>query len=60
MIQCMSCYYSIQFSLLFSRFVDGIVLVVEAEATSRNDIKLAIDRIGKEHLIGTILNKARE
>ncbi len=47
-------------SLLFSRFVDGIVLVVEAEATSRNDIKLAIDRIGKEHLIGTILNKARE
>ncbi len=47
-------------SLLFSKFVDGIVLVVEAEATTRNDVKLAIDRIGKEHLIGTILNKARE
>ena len=47
-------------SLLFSKFVDGIVLVVEAESTTRNDVKLAIDRIGKEHLIGTILNKARE
>ena len=47
-------------SLLFSKFVDGIVLVVEAEATTRNDVKLAIDRIGKEHLIGTILNKSRE
>lgn len=47
-------------SLLFSKFVDGIVLVVEAEASTRDDIKLAIDRIGKEHLIGTILNKARE
>jgi len=47
-------------SLLFSKFVDGIVLVVEAETTTRNDIKLAIDRIGKEHLIGTILNKTRE
>ncbi len=47
-------------SLLFSKFVDGIVLVVEAEATTRNDIQLAIERIGKEHLIGTILNKARE
>ncbi len=47
-------------SLLFSKFVDGIVLVVEAETTTRNDVKLAIERIGKEHLIGTILNKARE
>lgn len=47
-------------SLLFSKFVDGIVLVVEAESTTRNDVKLAIDRIGKEHLIGTILNQARE
>jgi len=47
-------------SLLFSKFVDGIVLVVEAETTTRNDVKLAIDRIGKEHLIGTILNRSRE
>ena len=47
-------------SLLFSKYVDGIVLVVEAESTTRNDTKLAIERIGKEHLIGTILNKARE
>jgi len=47
-------------SLLFSKFVDGIVMVVEAESTTRSDIKLAIERIGKENLIGTILNKVRE
>jgi len=47
-------------SQIFSRLVDGVVLVVEAERTSRQDIEQTLERLGDAKLIGTIFNKYRE
>ena len=47
-------------SQVFSKLVDGIVLVVEAEKTTRQEIKQAIERLGESSLIGTIFNKSQE
>ncbi|MEA1923690.1 MAG: polysaccharide biosynthesis tyrosine autokinase [Pseudomonadota bacterium] len=47
-------------SQVFSKLVDGIVLVVEAEKTTRQEIKQAIERLGESPLIGTIFNKSHE
>ncbi|HDS15873.1 MAG TPA: polysaccharide biosynthesis tyrosine autokinase [Proteobacteria bacterium] len=47
-------------ALVFSSLVDGIVLVVEAEKTTRQEIKDALGRLHNANLIGTIFNKARE
>ncbi|MCD6291931.1 MAG: polysaccharide biosynthesis tyrosine autokinase, partial [Deltaproteobacteria bacterium] len=47
-------------SQVFSKLVDGIVLVVEAETTTRQEIKQAIERLGESPLIGTIFNKSHE
>ncbi len=47
-------------SQVFARLVDGIVLVVEAEKTTRQEIKQAIERLGETPLIGTIFNKSYE
>ncbi len=45
---------------VFAKLVDGVVLVVEAEKTARQDIKKAIELLGKTPLIGTIFNKYHE
>ncbi len=45
-------------SQVFAKLVDGIVLVVEAEKTTRQEIKQAIERLGETPLIGTIFNKS--
>ncbi len=45
-------------SQVFSKLVDGIVMVVEAEKTTKQDIKQAIERLGESPLIGTIFNKS--
>ena len=43
--------------LIFSRFVDGILLVVEAEKTPYQDIQKAVGMLKERLIIGTILNK---
>ena len=45
---------------VFAKLVDGIVLVVEAEKTTRKEVKQAIERLGETPLIGTIFNKSYE
>ena len=46
-------------SLMFSRFIDGILLVVEAEKTPRKDIKRCFELLKDKPLIGTVLNKVK-
>jgi len=46
--------------LVLSRFVDGILIVVEAERTSRNDLKQTFELLRDKPVIGTLLNKLRE
>ena len=43
--------------LTFSKFVDGVLLVVESEKTSSNDIKKVLDLLKDSKIVGTILNK---
>jgi capsular exopolysaccharide synthesis family protein len=42
---------------LLSEMVDGVVLVVEAAKTPYPDLLRAIDAIGRERLLGTVLNR---
>lgn len=44
-------------SLVFSTYVDGVVLVIEEGKTSEADIKASIDMLGEANLIGIIINK---
>jgi len=46
-------------SFVFSSYVDGVVLVVEASRTSRSDIKAALDLLSERNLIGMVVNKGR-
>ena len=46
--------------LVFSRFMDGILIVVEAEKTTRNDLKRTLEMLGDKPVIGTLLNKYRD
>ena len=46
-------------ALAFSRFVDGILFVVEAERTRREDVKRAMELLQGRPLLGTVLNKVR-
>jgi Mrp family chromosome partitioning ATPase len=45
---------------LLSSMADGVVLVVKAESTSFEMVNRAVDAIGRERVIGTVLNRARE
>jgi non-specific protein-tyrosine kinase len=45
--------------LVLTRFVDGILLVVEEERTTINDVKKAMDLLRDKPLIGTVMNKTR-
>ncbi|QJB55324.1 AAA family ATPase [Pseudodesulfovibrio sp. zrk46] len=44
-------------SLVFSTYVDGIILVVEEGKTSQRDIKAAIEMLGEDKILGVVLNK---
>lgn len=44
--------------LVFSSYVDGILLVVEAGKTTTDQIKEALDLLKGKNILGTILNKA--
>lgn len=45
--------------LVFSRFVDGILLVVEAEKTTKKDIARVMELLKGKPVIGAIYNKAK-
>jgi protein-tyrosine kinase len=45
--------------LVFTEFIDGIILVVEAEKTSREDIKRVMEMMKDKNIIGTVFNKYR-
>jgi non-specific protein-tyrosine kinase len=44
-------------ALVFSRFIDGILIVVEAEKTTKNDLKRTLELLEGKPVIGTLLNK---
>jgi protein-tyrosine kinase len=45
--------------LVFAEFIDGIILVVEAEKTSREDVNRVMEVMKGKNIIGTVLNKFR-
>jgi non-specific protein-tyrosine kinase len=47
-------------SLVLSRFIDGILMVVEAEKTSKEDLKRAMELLQDKPVIGTVLNKIKQ
>jgi len=46
--------------LVLGRFVDGILIVVEAERTKRNDLQRTFELLKDKPVIGTLLNKIRD
>ena len=46
--------------LVLSRFVDGILMVVEAEKTTKEELKGAMDLLRDRPIIGTMLNKTKQ
>ena len=46
--------------LALSKFVDGVLMVVEAERTSREDLRRAIELLEGNRILGTVFNKVRE
>ncbi len=46
--------------LVLSRFLDGILIVVEAEKTTKNDLKRTFELLKDKPVIGTLLNKLRD
>jgi len=48
---------SLSDALIFSSYVDGAILVVEAGKTSRNQIQSALDLLSDKNIIGLVMNK---
>jgi len=46
-------------SMVLSRFIDGILIVVEAEKTTKEDLKRTLELLKERPVIGTVFNKAR-
>lgn len=46
--------------LVFMPYVDAVLLVIEEGKTVTEDIKRAVQILGKEKLLGTVLNKSEE
>ena len=46
--------------LVLARFVDGVLVVVEAERTSREELRRAMELLEGRKIVGTVLNKVRE
>jgi non-specific protein-tyrosine kinase len=47
-------------AVILSRYVDGVLPVVEVEKTSTEDLKKMMDRLKGTQVLGTVLNKNRE
>jgi Mrp family chromosome partitioning ATPase len=45
---------------LLSSMADGVVLVVKAESTSYDLVNRAVELIGRDRLMGVVLNRAKE
>ncbi len=45
--------------LVFSEYVDGVILVARSDHTSTKNIKAAVDLLPREKLLGTVLNDSR-
>jgi len=45
---------------LLTAMADGVILVVKAESTSNEMVQRAVDAIGRERVIGAVLNRAIE
>ena len=43
---------------VLARFVDGILLVVEEERTTEEDLRKAMELLKDKPLIGTVMNKS--
>jgi len=46
--------------LTFSRFIDGILIVVESEKTTRDDFKRSLALLRDRPVIGTVFNKKKD
>ena len=51
---------SVADALTLSALVDGVIVVVQAEKTSTDDVKRALEMIPKEKLLGLILNRQKD
>lgn len=47
-------------ALLFSSYVDGIILVVEAGRTTREELQETLKHLRRSNIVGLVLNKFRE
>ena len=47
-------------SLIFSSYVDGVILVVEAGRTPRDQIRKAIEMLEGRNIIGLVMNGVKE
>jgi exopolysaccharide/PEP-CTERM locus tyrosine autokinase len=45
-------------SLVFSSYVDGVVLVVEAGRTAKKDIRAAVEMLKGRNLLGVVMNRS--
>ena len=45
--------------LVFARYIDGFLLVVEAEKTSTKDVERALELLKEKTVVGIVLNKAK-
>ena len=46
-------------ALVFSSYVDGVILLVDADRTQQQDIESALDVLQQSNLIGMVMNKVR-
>ena len=46
-------------AMILARYVDGVILVIESERTSNQDLKKMMLRLKEANIIGTVLNKSR-
>ena len=46
-------------AMILARYVDGVILVIESERTSTQDLKKMMLRLKEANIIGTVLNKNR-
>jgi Mrp family chromosome partitioning ATPase len=44
---------------LLASMVDGVIMVIKAESTPHHLVKRAVDAIGKERVLGVVLNRAQ-
>ena len=47
-------------AMILTRYVDGVILVIEAERTSNEDLRKMMLRLKEVNVLGTVLNKNRE